>query len=306
MLQNLLSALSINHTQLSRVLLTTGAKQYGVHLGPVKCPMSETDPWLTSPHRPPNFYYTQQRILDAASKKHGFEWIVTYPNDVIGVARGSFMNLGTALALYAAVCKELGGEMAFPGSETFYSRFDCFTSARLHAAFCVWVVRERRCGNQGFNVVNGDAESWVSLWPKVARKFGCRVPERQFERSMEEGSEVKLAEVPPFEDLAQGTGMEGRVRQGRVEQRIDLVKWSRKKEVKEAWKKIAEREGLETDVFEKATWGFLGFILGRNYDIVISMSKARKFGWTGYVDTWESLEESFDELAREKIVPKGV
>jgi hypothetical protein len=49
----------------------------------------------------------------------------------------------------------------------------------------------------------------------------------------------------------------------------------------------------------------LGFVLGRNYDIVISMSKARKLGWTGYIDSWQALEESFDELAREKIAPKG-
>ena len=27
----------------------------------------------------------------------------------------------------------------------------------------------------------------------------------------------------------------------------------------------------------------LGFYLGRNYNIVISMSKARKFGWTGWL-----------------------
>jgi hypothetical protein len=47
-------------------------------------------------------------------------------------------------------------------------------------------------------------------------------------------------------------------------------------------------------------------VLGRNYDIVISMSKARKFGWTGYKDSWEALEETFDELAKEGIMPKGV
>ena len=47
------------------------------------------------------------------------------------------------------------------------------------------------------------------------------------------------------------------------------------------WEKLQAREGLEKDAFEKATWGFLGFVLGRNYNVVISMSKARKYGWTG-------------------------
>lgn len=305
MLQNFLEALSINKVQLKRVLLTTGAKQYGVHLGPVKCPMEETDPWIDSPGRPPNFYYTQQRLLYAAAKKQNFEWVVTYPNDVIGVARGNFMNLSTALALYASVNKELGGELEFPGSETFYTRFDSFTSSKLHAAFSLWAILEPRAANQAFNMVNGDAESWSNLWPKVARKFGCKVPSRQFERQTPDRSEFELEAVPPFEDLAAARGMEGKMGHGRVEQRIDLLNWSQKKDVKEAWLRIAERGGLEKDALEKATWAFLGFVLGRNYDLVISMSKARKLGWMGYVDSWEALEASFDELAREKIVPKG-
>ena len=43
------------------------------------------------------------------------------------------MNLATALALYATVCRELGEPLLFPGSERFYPDFDCFTSSKLHA-----------------------------------------------------------------------------------------------------------------------------------------------------------------------------
>ena len=88
-----------------------------------------------------------------------------------------------------------------------------------------------------------------------------------------------------------------------MEQKIDLVKWSQREDVQEAWKKLAERDGLEKDAFEKATWGFLGFVLGRNYGLVISMSKARRFGWTGYVDSWDALAECLDELEQEKVLP---
>jgi hypothetical protein len=305
MLQNFLDALALNGVQLKRVLLVTGAKQYGVHLGPVKCPLTESDPWVEGPGRPPNFYYTQQRILYAAAAEHHFDWLVTYPNDVIGVARGNFMNLSAALAIYAAVTKELGGELAYPGSEHFYNRFDSFTCSKLHAAFCAWAMREPRCANQAFNVTNGDSESWANLWPKVAAKFGLAVPSRQFERPAPDRSVMKLAAVPPYEDLARVTGMEGRVKPGEVEQRIDLTRWSQKEEVREAWGRIAAREGFEKDALEKATWAFLGFVLGRNYDVLISMSKARKYGWTGYVDTWEALEAAFDESAKEKIAPNG-
>jgi hypothetical protein len=223
---------------------------------------------------------------------------------VVGVAKGNFMNLSTSLALYAVVNKELTGEIEFPGSETFYNMFDSFTYAPLHADFQLWAALEPRCGNQAFNVVNGDVETWANMWPKVAKRFGCKVPSKQFERKTPESSQMKLADVPPFEDIAAVTGMEGKIKQGVVEQRIDLVKWSKKPEVKKTWERIAERDGLEKDAFEKATWDFLGFVLGRNYNIVISMSKAREYGFNGYKDTWQSFMNTFDELEKLKILPK--
>jgi hypothetical protein len=33
------------------------------------------------------------------------------------------------------------------------------------------------------------------------------------------------------------------------------------------------------------------------------MSKARRFGFTAYWDTWESFEDPFNELEREGILP---
>ena len=60
------------------------------------------------------------------------------------------------------------------------------------------------------------------------------------------------------------------------------MKWSKREDVRKAWEKVAEREGL-SKALEKATWGFLGFVLGRNYNLVTDMSKARKLGWTGRV-----------------------
>lgn len=82
------------------------------------------------------------------------------------------------------------------------------------------------------------------------------------------------------------------------------MKWCKREHVRKAWEKAAEREGLSKDALEKAVWGFLGFVLGRKYDLVIDMSKARKLGWTGYVDTWDALSEVFDELQEANVLPK--
>jgi nucleoside-diphosphate-sugar epimerase len=325
MLSNFLEALTKTGAvnELKRIILVTGAKQYGVHLGVPKNPMLEDDPWLSGSDRPPNFYYNQQNILHEYCKKHSKEWVVTYPNDVIGYAEGNFMNLATALGIYATVTKELGQELVFPGSPEFYVKHDCFTSSKLHADFCAWAALDPRAANQAFNVVNGDAVSWQDMWPRVAGYFGVHIKPDQFAqrstassvigaigkqlgRDNSAGSITQLAERPPIADQAEKLGLVGHpaVSQSKVEQHIDLVKWSQRDDVKQAWAKVADRKGLQRDAFEKATWGFLGFVLGRNYDLIISMSKARTMGYTGYRDTWESLERVFGELEEAKILPK--
>jgi len=308
MLENFLNALDRTGASkdLKRIILVTGAKQYGVHLGAVKNPMLESDKWLRGEDRPPNFYYRQQDILHNYCRETGnVEWVVTYPNDVIGFATGNFMNLATSVSLYAAVSQELGkGELEWPGSEIFYTRFDCFTSAKLHAQFCVWAALEPRAANEAFNVVNGDAESWQNLWLKLAKRYGLRVPGDQFLRESSLSAETEL-DPPPLKDWATDIGLEGKVEPSKVQQRIDLVKWSQRDDVKQAWNTLAKRENLDNKAFEGATWGFLNFVLGRSYDLVISMSKARSLGWTGYVDTWESLDDVFKQLEENSILPRS-
>ncbi|KAK5125158.1 hypothetical protein LTR85_000834 [Meristemomyces frigidus] len=318
MLENFLDALAITGAskKVKRVILTTGAKQYGVHLGVPKNPMEESDHWLKDEDRPPNFYYKQQEILAAKAKEQGWDWVVTYPNDVIGVAHGNFMNLTSSLGLYAAVTKEMGAEFVWPGSPDFYTRFDSFTYSKLHAKFNLWAALEQspKVSNQAFNVVNGDVESWANMWPKVAAKFGLKIPEQMFTPEEEQGkideekgSVMPLMEKPPLSEFAAERGLKDSAKflaQSRVEQVVDLIKWSQREDVKKAWDTLAKREGLEHDAFEKATWGFLGFVLGRNFDLVISMNKARKAGWTGFQDTFDSLSESMDDLVAEKVLPK--
>jgi nucleoside-diphosphate-sugar epimerase len=331
MLSNFLCALEKTGamSQVKRIILVCGAKQYGVHLGLPKLPMHEDAPWLTSSSKwPPNFYYNQQNILHEFCTKHQKEWVVTYPNDVIGFATGNFMNLSSALALYVLVSKEMSGSggIEFPGSPAFYTKFDSFTNAKLHAEFCAWAALEPRAANQAFNVVNGDVESWQNLWPKVTKYFGTSVKPDQFKSAYsrnnasisdrlkgmvvgtdDQSSSMDMAPQPPISEEADPIGLQGTpvLEPNRVEQHIDLVKWSQREDVKQAWNALAEREGLAKDAFDKATWAFLGFVLGRNFDLVISMSKARECGWTGYRDTWDSLKTVFEQMRAAYVLPKA-
>jgi len=313
MLQNFLDALS--HTgaikQLKRILLVNGLKQYGAHLGVPKQPMHETDPWLEGPGWPPNFYYTQQHILiDAAAKANGaWTWVVTYPQDVIGVAKANFMNLATALGLYCAVSKQLSGELPFPGSKASYLAFNCWTSANLHAKFCLWAVTAPNTGNQAFNVINGDTESWQNLWPRLAARFGCKIPRVMFpggERGKYNGFEpltIPLREEPPAAAFQDSMGLAGEFKQSFVHQQIDTTKWAQRPEVVQAWEQLRDKYKLDQQAWEKATWLFMTYLLGRDFSCVVSMSKARKFGWTGYQDTWDAFEETFKELEENDILP---
>lgn len=228
---------------------------------------------------------------------------MTYSNEVFGFARGNFMNLASAVGIYAAISKELGNELVWPGATDFYTNITMFTDAGLHARFCNWAALEPRAANEAFNVVNGDAESWMNLWPRVADYFKLTVPADQFSRATPLASERALPAHPPRSVEAKAAGMEGHTPQSFIRQRIDLVKWSQSKEVQTAWKRMAERDGLDTSALDKASWAFAGFAWGRDYNVSLSMSKARKLGWTGYLDSWENLEGILGELRKNKVIP---
>ncbi|KAK5944623.1 hypothetical protein PMZ80_003906 [Knufia obscura] len=320
MLQNFLDALKITGElkQVKRIVLTCGLKQYGVHLGQPKQPMHETDAILEGGNWPPNFYYSQQRVLMDNAKANGYTWTVTFPQDVLGFAKGNFMNECTALGLYCSVAKlaHPDSELPFPGSKANYMAFNCWTSANLHAKFCLWAAQAPNAANQMFNVVNGDTESWQNLWPRMAARFGCKVPKEMFpggDRSKYDGFEASgpsdlhdpapVAVQATSEEVGIGMGMPDLKKPSTLYQQVDTTKWAKDPKVMKAWETLRDKYGLDQQAFDKATWGFLTFVLGREYSCVTSMSKARKMGWNGYEDTWDSFEETFDRLEKAKILP---
>lgn len=305
MLQNLLDALRLTGAlaAVERIVLTCGLKQYGVHLGETKQPMREDDAGvpLVGVGWPPNFYYDQQDVLAANTGRDDggatYTWTVTMPQDVIGFVRGNFMNEATALGLYAAVSRRVEGqrgELPFPGSRANYLAFNCWTSADLHARFCLWAAGEPRAANQCFNVVNGDTESWTDLWPRVTERFGCVIPPDMFAGAkpgeygytygdFESAGPQKLHDPAPVSVQAEVFGMAGYGKEpSTLYQMVDTVKWARNPKVVKAWESLRDKYGLDQSAWDKATWSFLTFVLGREWSCVTSMSKARSMGWTGY------------------------
>lgn len=72
LLDNFLGALKLAGVRPKRFMLQTGAKNYGVHLGPTKLPQEETDPRVDLEA---NFYYPQEDSLFDFGQDTGCGWV---------------------------------------------------------------------------------------------------------------------------------------------------------------------------------------------------------------------------------------
>lgn len=171
MLRNLLAGLEVNRAPLERVVLFQGGKVYGLHLGPVKTPMKETDPR----HMPPNFYYELEDALAEHAAAGGWSFTSLRPDVVLGALPGQPLNLAMVIGAYAALCRELRVPFRFPGTEAAYGALMQMTDADLLARVSLWAATAPRAAGEAYNVTNGDLFRWSELWPALARHLGLEV-----------------------------------------------------------------------------------------------------------------------------------
>lgn len=165
MLANLLDAVEPGNPGLRHITLMQGTKAYGVHLGQMPIPGKEAAPR----HIHPNFYWAQEDLIRARQARAGWSFTILRPQAVIGFALGSAMNLLSAIGAYAAISRELGLPLVWPGSG---ERITEATDARLLARAIAWAGESPAAANQTFNVTNGDVFLWQDLFAVVARRFG--------------------------------------------------------------------------------------------------------------------------------------
>lgn len=144
MLVNVVEAVEPVATNLQHISLMQGYKVYGAHLGPFKTPARETD----ADHMPPEFNVDQQRFLEQRQLGKAWSWSALRPSVVGGFALGNPMNLTVAIAVYAAMSKELGLPLRFPGKPGAYDKLLEMTDAGLLARATVWAATDPRCANQ--------------------------------------------------------------------------------------------------------------------------------------------------------------
>ncbi len=268
MVRDLLAALA--HAPLQHVALVTGLKHY---LGPFEAyaqgkvpdtPFHEEEPRLETP----NFYYAQEDELFAAAGRQGFTWSVHRSHTVIGYAVGNAMNMGSTIAVAAALATELDLPFVFPGSEAQWNGLTDMTDAGLLAEQMVWASTDPAGADEAFNIVNGDVFRWRWLWPRLAAHLGV-------DPARVRGPE---GDPQPFEE--QLTAYEGE------------------------WAGIAERHGLaEPDITRLASWWHTDADLGRPMEVVTDMSKSREAGFLGYRRTERAFTDLFDRYRAERLIP---
>src|SRR5579862_6227381 len=137
---------------LRHVTLLQGAKAYGLHLGRTPVPAKERE--LRDEHQ--NFYFLQEDALRAVAGGAPWSWTILRPQVVFGESIGSPMNLLPAIGVYAAVERERGRSLRFPGGPP---RVQEAVDARLLARALDWAAMAPEARGEIFNVTNGDVFS---------------------------------------------------------------------------------------------------------------------------------------------------
>jgi nucleoside-diphosphate-sugar epimerase len=240
-------------------VLVTGTKYYGVHLGPLKTPMRETDPR----HLPPNYYFDQIDWLTAYQQGKVWDWVELRPQTLCGFSPGSPMSILPAIAVYAAISKELGLPLSFPGNAGAYDTIYQVTESTHFAKAALWAAAEQRCGNQAFNITNGDYFRWRNLWPKIADVFEMQIRDPETICLTQQMAEKS----PLWEEMTTKYGL---------------------------------KSVLYTDL---VAWPFADYVFGADWDIMSDVTKSRLYGFQEVVDSEAMFMRLLRRFREERIVP---
>jgi hypothetical protein len=292
LLSNFLNALPLANVIPKRVLLQTGAKYYGLHLGPTPTPMEEDD----ARHGiQGNFYFPQEDLLAEWCAKYHSTWVVTRPCFILGAVESAAMNILWPLAVYAAVQAHLGKPLEFPGDEAAYDAIKYQSSSTLIAYHAEWALLTPEAGNRALNQSDDSAFAWGKFWPTLATWYKTTaLPPNADPKAY--ATITMPYPVPP-----RGFGGPGLIRAS-----FSFLEWSKRSEVAEAWEELKAKHGLMHSPFgDRAmeTFGLLdGEMLG-GWGRVLSMDLNHKLGWHGTVRTDEAIKAVIEEMAILNMVP---
>ncbi len=263
MLRNLLDALTPQAKGLRHITILQGTKAYGGHVEPAPVPAKERSPR----HQHENFYWLQEDMLRARQPHAGWTFSVLRPQLVFGYAVSSPMNIVGAIGAYAAVLREMGQPLHFPGGGRY---INAASDSRLIAQAAHFVATHEVAANETYNVVNGDMLVWHDLWGSVAQRFG-----------MARGDDVPLemrTVMPQREEVWQ-----------RIVQRHGLRPLT-----------LAQLVGSSWEFTDRA----FAYGLTHPANSVLSPIKLHQHGFHGCMDTEDSLHDWLERMQKNQLLPR--
>jgi nucleoside-diphosphate-sugar epimerase len=259
MLKNALDALAARDLPLQRIVLAGGAKSYGFHLGAFNAPAKETEPRLIAPIH----YHQQEDIVAEWADKNGASWTVLRPHLVMGPSLNSPMNLVTSLAAYAAMSRERGLPLRFPGTREGWNTLQETTDAELFGRATLWALDEDKARNEIFNVSNGDVYRWRQLWNELAAFYDLPIAEPLAMSTVSEMNE----KAPLWDAMVARCGLHA------------------------------------TPYDQIANWAFVDWMLNFREEVIQSTIKIRQAGFADCIDTHKSFKRQLTRLRDMRIVP---
>jgi nucleoside-diphosphate-sugar epimerase len=259
MLRNLVDALEPAAPRLAHIHLVHGTKYYGHHLGPCAIPAVEEGP------RGPGgtFYHAQQDFIAGRAGAARWTWSIARPHAYCFEESDNPRSLVLVIAVLAAVQRELGEPLFFPGSVKNYGAITQFTEVALLARAAEWMATAPQCANQALNVVNGDYPRWSELWPRLAQMLGLQAgPPRG----------VKLGaymadKAPVWDAIVAKHGLQPSALDGIV------------------------------------LWNYGDYAFAPEWDIMSSTDKARRLGLEERIDTPGMFSRLFEGYRAKRVIP---
>lgn len=263
MLRNLLDALEPQAKGLRHITFMQGTKAYGGHVEPAPVPAKER--WPRHAHQ--NFYWLQEDLMRARQKQAAWTFTILRPQIVFGYAVSSPMNIVAAIGAYAAVLRQQGQPLHFPGGARYINGA---SDSRMIAQAAEFAATHEIAANETYNVVNGDALVWPDIWASIAGRFG-----------MQAGDHVPLCMtevMPAYEDTWQV-----------IVNKHQLQPFTLEQLVSSSW-----------EFTDRA----LAYGAEHPADSVLSPIKLRQHGFSACYDTEDSLHDWLELMQKNRLIPR--
>ncbi|MBL92797.1 MAG: hypothetical protein CMH56_13415 [Myxococcales bacterium] len=266
MFKNVMAALEYHQAPLQHLSFITGAKSYGMHLGPQLYPNYDLpfDEDRTARVPGPNWYYEFEDHV--ASQDYPFSWSLFRPSFLIGAASGSPFNLGTTLAVYATIQKLKNEPLVFWGDRGAAQCDWEISPSRQLAEMMIWSADEPRAHGQAFNCTTGEPFKWIDLWPRLAAALQM-----------------------PYDMTDKGFSMKQFVDENAV-----------------FWDRVTAEHGLVPHRLDAlVAWEFIDKAMAIDWDVRFRMDKAENAGFKAFKSHEEVFWDVFRQLQDAQIIPNS-